>query len=443
MFIRTVTVACALSLPLASFAQQASPPKLDVLMTPQYDGTKVNAIGVRLEIENPHLDAGKVLLKMPTNAVSLTVPAYAPEAIDATDDAGKLSLTTADEPPLPSASIRQYLVNRATVGNVVIRYVGQPRQVDAQTRNGPLYDLRSEANGLLGGALYFMALPPDDKTYQITLDWDLSKVPAGTRGVWSLGEGRQKTVGTTYKLLLSGFAIGKVHSFPEDGKGPFALYWLSKPPFDMPKLAGETQAMYKYMAAFFKDPDSTYHIFARKNPYPSGGGSGWTQSFIFAYGENGEGSSGGDQQMLLAHETAHNWPRLDGANLSETAWYTEGTAEYYSTLLAYRAKLITLDKFVRLVNEKAADYATNPFINLSNDEAGKKFWEDARAQRVPYGRGFMYFVRLNAQIQDRSKGKRSLDDLVLEVLKRQRAGTKVFVADWRALVVGELSLIHI
>ena len=76
MFIRTVTVACALSLPLASFAQQASPPKLDVLMTPQYDGTKVNAIGVRLEIENPHLDAGKVLLKMPTNAVSLTAVSY-------------------------------------------------------------------------------------------------------------------------------------------------------------------------------------------------------------------------------------------------------------------------------------------------------------------------------------------------------------------------------
>ena len=437
MLIRTIITAFALSIPLMSTAQQSPAlPKLDVLMTPHQENGKVDAVGVQLTIEQPQLAAGQALLKMPTYAVSIDVPAYAPEAIEASDAAGKLTLTTVEGAPDPSMVFRRYLVNRATAGDVVVRYTGRPRQVDASTRNGPLYDLRAEAGGLLGAGMYFLALPPDDKTYQITLDWDLSRSAAGTRGVWSIGAGRQKLVGTSQELFESGFAIGKVKSFPVDGSGAFGLYWLSEPPFDMLKLAGDMQGMYGYMAKFFKDTGTTYRIFARRNPYPSSGGSGWTRSFVFAYGSAGVNAD--DQQLLLAHEMIHNWPRLDDNDLGDTAWYTEGTADYYTAILSYRARLITLEQFVRLVNENTEDYMTNPFVALSNEEAGKKFWEEAQAQRIPYGRGFMYFLSLNAQMQARSQGQRSVDDLVLEVLARQRAGKKVFVADWRALVVSEL-----
>lgn len=365
-----------------------------------------------------------------------SLPAYAAEEVDARDDVGALTLTAQAGPPDPSMVFRYYLVNRPTAGDVVVRFIGKPRQVDASTRNGPLYDLRAEADGLLGAGMYFLALPPDDKTYRITLDWDLSHVTAGTRGAWSLGEGRQELVGTTQELFESGFAIGNVKSFPSDGKGVFALYWLSDPPFDMLKLAGDSRAIYRSISRFFGDGDASYRIFARRNPYPASGGSGWTRSFVFAYGSNGADAD--DQKMLLTHEMVHNWPRLDDNDLSSTAWYTEGTAEYYAAVLSYRTKMISLDKFVQLVNEYVEAYQTNPFNQLSNVEVGEKFWEDARAQRMPYVRGFMYLLRLNAQIQAHSQGKRSVDDLVLEVLARQRAGKKVLVADWRALVVGEL-----
>lgn len=405
-------------------------------MTPHQEGGKVDAVAVQLTLENPQLAAGKGLLKMPTYAVSIEVPAYAAEAIDASDDAGKLTLSSTEGPPDPSMVFRQYLVDRPTVGNVIVRYTGKPRHVDAATRNGPLYDLRAEADGLMGAGMYFLALPPDDNTYRITLNWDLSRTSAGTRGVWSLGEGRQNFTGTTQDFFESGFAIGNVKSFPADGGGAFGLYWLSEPPFDMGKLAAETQAMYGSMAKFFKDTGTSYRIFARRNPYPSSGGSGWTRSFVFAYGSNGANAE--DQKLLLAHEMVHNWPRLDDNDLSDTAWYSEGTAEYYTAVLSYRSKLITLEKFVQVVNEYTEEYLTNPFVDLSNIEVGQKFWEDARAQRIPYGRGFLYLIRLNAQMLAQSHGQRSVDDLVLEVLARQRAGKKVLVADWRALVVGEL-----
>lgn len=429
--------ACAFGFPSAAAAQQPPAlPKLDIVLTPQQHDGNVGAVDVRLRIGNPRLAAGKELLKMATYMVSIDVPAYAPEAIDASDDAGKLTLTTVDGPPDPSMVFRQYRVDRATVGNVTVRYTGKPRHVDATTRNGPLYDLRAEAGGLLGAGMYFLALPADEQTHQVTLDWDLSHAPAGTRGVWSLGEGRQTHEASSMALFTSGFAIGPVKSVPAGGNGPFGLYWLSEPPFDMHRLAADTQTMYDYMARFFKDPGTAYRIFARSNPYPSSGGSGWAGSFVFAYGS--AGAELADQQALLAHEMVHNWPRLDGDDLADTTWYTEGIADYYSALLPYRAGLITRERFVELVNEYAQEYQTNPAAGLSNQEAAQRFWQDAHAQKIPYGRGFMYFVRLDAQLAARSHGKRGVDDLVLNVLARQRAGGQVTTADWRALVTAEL-----
>jgi predicted metalloprotease with PDZ domain len=75
---------------------------------------------------------------------------------------------------------------------------------------------------------------------------------------------------------------------------------------------------------------------------------------------------------------------------------------------------------------------------LSNLEAGAKFWSDSRAQRVPYGRGFMYLARVDAQIREKSSGKRSLDTLVLQILARQRRGERVGVSEWVVLVTREL-----
>jgi hypothetical protein len=427
---------------LSAHAAEPALPALDLQLTPHTVGGTVDGIDVQVRVQEPKVEAGKALLRMPTFVASTPTAAYPAEALHASDASGPLKLTVFDEASTPTGNYRQYQVDRATVGDVTVHYTGKPREVNAQTRNGPLFDLRTQGGGALGAGVYFLALPPGEQPYKLSVKWDLSKLPAGARGVWSLGEGEQHTVGTAEMLAFSAYAMGPVKSEPEDGKGNFGLYWLQEPPFDMPKLAADTKKLYRYMANFFHDPDSSYRVFARQNPYPAGGGTGLAKSFMFGYGPGGETASGGDQQMLLAHEMAHNWPRLNGdESHSDTAWYTEGTAEYYSTSLAYRAGAISLDKYLVNVNERAANYAGNPYKSLSNTESGKIFWSDARAQRVPYGRGFMYFVRLNAEIVKKSGGKRSLDNLVLEVLKRQKANEKVGLPQWRALVVKELGAV--
>jgi predicted metalloprotease with PDZ domain len=138
----------------------------------------------------------------------------------------------------------------------------------------------------------------------------------------------------------------------------------------------------------------------------------------------------------------HNWPELAGDH-ADTSWYTEGTAEYYSVVLSYRAGLITPEEFLRRVNEHAAGYYLNPLQGLTNRGADAIYWKDSRAGHVPYGRGFMYLAAVDARIRARSGHKRSLDDVVLKLLERTRAagrgaGEAPTVADWEALIGKEL-----
>jgi predicted metalloprotease with PDZ domain len=107
-------------------------------------------------------------------------------------------------------------------------------------------------------------------------------------------------------------------------------------------------------------------------------------------------------------------------------------------MLAHRAHFISDEAFLELINDRARSYYTNPLQTLSNHEAVERFWLDPRAQRVPYGRGLFYFIDLNAKALARSGGARSLDDLVLAVLNRQRAGEQVGETEWVDLVTAEL-----
>jgi len=424
---------CGLSWAVSVSAAQ--PPALDVVLKPLAANGKAVRLEVDLRIEAPQVQAGNTLLKAPVVLVGTPMAGYDATSIRASDAQGELPLAVVDDAPTPTGTYRRWTATRATQGDVRVHYGTAPRAVDASTRNGPLFDMRAEAGGIVGSGNYFYALPDAKTPYAVSLKWDLSGAPAGWRGVWSLGEGEQHVVVPAEVLSFSFYAAGPVNSYPPARDTNFALYWLAKPPFDTAALAQDTQKLYGFMSRFFGDAGAPYRVFVRGNPYPAGGGTALAKSFMFGYGPNGETASGGDVQMLLAHEMAHNWPKLNAdEDHALTAWYSEGTAEYYSAVLALRAGAISLEKYQKVVNEMVKGYYTNPFLSLSNQEAGKIFWKDPRAQRVPYGRGLVYFLRVDAMIRARTEGAKRLDDLVLEVQRRQSAGGTVGLAQWREMV---------
>ena len=420
----------------AATAAQAEPvpgPTIDAVLAPEFGAQGDPTMGVTLRLSAPGLASGQALLRMPVTLVGTPTAAYPAAAIAASDEAGPLTLTASEEAPTSSGTYRNYLVGRATSGAVTVRYRTTPRQVGPETRNGPLFDWRREGDGMMGAGVYFFAAPPGSASYRIRLAWNL---PAGMRGVSSRGEGEQQWEGTGESLAFAFYAAGPVQSIPADGRGDFVFYWLRPPPFDPAALGAGTERLYHSMAAFFGESGLSYRVFARSNPYPSGGGTALARSFMFGYGNGGQTNANGTD-MLVAHEMAHTWPAMAGDH-PLTAWYSEGAAEYYSVLLSLRAGTIDHARFLSLINRKAEGYYTGVYRGLNNAEAGKLFWKDPRAQRVPYERGFLYLVRLDGQIRARSRGRRSVDNLVLDVLGRQRKGQQVGVPEWRALVVAEL-----
>jgi hypothetical protein len=60
-------------------------------------------------------------------------------------------------------------------------------------------------------------LPQSKGTYRISVSWDLSDMPAGSRGVWSFGEGDATTEGPVDLLADSYYAAGPLESHPADG----------------------------------------------------------------------------------------------------------------------------------------------------------------------------------------------------------------------------------
>lgn len=410
------------------------PPSLDLVLAP-WGEDKVRGIRATMTVESPAIDAGEPVFRMPLKLVSMPTAAYEVDDISASDARGALALTAVEEEPTSSGRYRHYVADRATRGDLRVVFGTEPRAVDEDTRNGPLFDIRPQNGGFMGSGVYFMLLPADDEqTYRITLDWDFSNAPQGTAAAWSLGEGRQEVIRPASTLRFTYYAVGDVKRADPDPDATFNMYWISEPPFDIDALADNIVTLFTEMATFFERPDAAYRVFIRENPHRGGGGTGFVDSFAFSYGTDDDSPEDGPL-MLLAHEIAHNWTRFNADQPHPmTAWYTEGTAEYYKAVMAYRAGLLDREGLLEEINSMASGYYSNPYIDKSNAEAGENFWSDSLAQRVPYGRGFMYLVQVDAQIRAETEGRQSLHDLILEINRRQSEGEQIGNERWQELL---------
>lgn len=410
-------------------AQVASaPPAIDLVIRPAGP-----VLDVRMTIDGPAFDTGDPLVRLPLKLVGIPSARYDGDTLTARDDHGALALVQSEEPPTPQGVYRRWSTTRATVGRVQIRFAAPPRAVDAATNNGPLFDLRAENGGFIGAGVGFMPAPVRPGPYRVTLHWD---IPSGWRGVWSLGAGDVTKVIPAELLQFSFYAVGPLKSEPAQPDDRFGMYWLTDPPFDAKALGDRIQRLYRTIADFFAETGGSYRVFLRQNPYRGQGGTALAQSFTTGYFAADKPTLDG-MQAHIAHEMVHNWPAMQGEH-GDTAWYSEGTAEFYSLLLSYRAGMLSPAQFRDAINKKAYDYYTNPYRTLSNKDVAKLFWNDPTAQTVPYGRGFLYLLRTDSAIRAASHGAKSVDDVVKQMRRRQTSGQPYGLNQWLDLVGAQI-----
>ncbi|KAH8805223.1 hypothetical protein F5884DRAFT_835593 [Xylogone sp. PMI_703] len=387
---------------------------------------------------------------------------------------------------------RHWHVLRPTHGDVEIQFVAVPRLVDMKTPVGPRVDLREDQGGLMGAGITFIPIPASncrysengcgatlntikDQEYRIIVQWDLTNSPTGTRAVWTFGEGLSVVkVGPATLLRDSVYAVGPIRSYQhvssyqqsfclssdfnkeaencgyaaqkEQSEDYFGFYWFGSVPRRISGLVPQTKQMFEKISYMFKDPptqDNPYRIFIRRaSPARGLGGSAFQRSYVLEYDTYIHSVSQEELLFLLLHEMIHNWLLMDDETNSpdgdNNGWYIEGIANYFATILPYRWGIHSRAQFLEAMNRNMSSYYTNPLIHIDNRQAQEMAWKNYDALRLIYDRGFAYLVQVNAHILRASGGRRSIDQIVLELLQLKRSGSACGQNEWIRLLSNEI-----
>jgi dipeptidyl aminopeptidase/acylaminoacyl peptidase len=374
---------------------------------------------------------GEVLGLYVTEVVGIPFCKFTAEPVF-TDDLGQVETIHGEEIESRTyIKTRSFTTLRDLKGDLRYEYTILPRIVPKDYRSSPYFDLQAEPGGADGAGLTFLVTPgaEEEEKWDVSLSWDLPKMPEGAKGIWSYGSGEKKKLNLN-EIKFSFYAVGMLNAEEE---GEFGFYWFGSPPFDIKEAVQRLRQLFAYMSTFFKDTRAEFKIIARRNSFDGTGGTALPRSFLFGYSEKNSLTVDGIVN-LLAHEMVHTWPHIEDEPMGIATWYNEGCAEYYSIMLPYRAGVFTRDELKAQIASRGYSYYSNPTGNRSNADLAKTYWKDRRTQRAPYGRGVFYIANTDAKIRRTSGGKHSVDDVVLEILEMARNEKKPAVEDWVKIV---------
>lgn len=370
--------------------------------------------------------AGQPLLSIDNHAPGMTRP-QGMEGLTVTDAAGVVPLT-ADKAEAPTS----WTAGRAVKGEMVVRY-RLPVANDDKATGGPPINIRVDGRSVstVGGML--LAMPATKAPYRVSLTWDLSDMGAGAGAVSTFGDGDVTLgAGPLQRIYQAFYVIGPVKREPDPPQGSFQAVWGGTPHFDPAPAVRWAQNMHHWMSNFFGDPqEPPYRVFLRYNPAANaGGGAAYPRSFLWTYGE---GVSAEHMEAILGHEMTHTWT---AAGVGK--WFSEGNAVYYQQRLPWRAGVLSTAAYVDDINKTAARYYTNELSHSTDAQVMADYWSDVRFIVIPYDRGAIYFAVLDGKIRKASGGKRSIDDLIREVVDRNRREVPTTEANWIEMVRQEL-----
>ena len=404
------------------------------------------------------------------------------------DDGDFLQLKYTDTDPVEGPRLwyldENELERRSATGEaavIIVKFTAPYRKTDEKTLPGPRVDLRRDitGGGLVGQGEGFIPVPPprmntfgrDDikvfpdgkEPWQMTVEWDLADAPSGIHGAWSFGDDQVSSTNGTLAWAVTNaiFAVGYLQRFPawdadvaahqSEESNTFAMYWLDPSPYNMTDLARSTRAIYGRIAAYFDGSTDPFRVFFRQIEANSGG-TGASLSFLVEYSllsvDQADEHSLAD---LLAPETGHEFALHDEPAPGESppewqedelSWYVEGVASYVGALAGLNDPA-RRDWMIKSMNNYAQSYYTSPVVNMPYGDVLSDYWGDVDITRVSYYRGLMYLAELDGLIWKQSQGKKSMDDVIVELYKLKREGKPCSLAtlkDKVAALVGRKTL---
>lgn len=439
---RSLLFAALTCLPAAAYAEAPERPSLALTFSPVASPEApdlVDSVWIRLELGGRAFQAGETVLRVPLVSDNVDTVADQLLTLHAFDAAGPLPLAAHDTGEASDAA-RQWVAERATHGAVTVEYE-VPADATLPPRGpAPPYEFSNDGGGVSAAGQVFMLLPPETGPFTTRIDFDLSRAPEDSRAFSSLGEGRAEAVLSAEQLRETFIMAGAVKAYTDTAEqtGFFGVV-QGEPPFNgLASLAWSAELYQDYAAFFGQEGAPPYGVFLRHNPVNAGGGVGLHRSFVTTFGEHA-GNSAAGLRSTLAHEMFHTFqPYITEPGGLESAWFAEGLAVFYQSRLPARYGMVDAEAFLDDLNFHAGRYYSSLMANEPNTVIAERFWADTRVRTLPYDRGMLYFATVDHAVRTASGGARSLDDLMLEMLRRQRDGRILTNAAWEDVLRAEL-----
>jgi hypothetical protein len=395
---------------------------------------RVAALEVREEIDAGLPTDGRFSVSAPLSLFGARVLAKRVEELAISDAAGDVALAVidgvlnADE----DTPYRHWRATRPVQAPITVTY-RMPVQDPAE--NGPPIGMKASGGGVAGSGLGFLVLPDGLASSATYLHWDLSDLAPGAIGVATSGEGDTLIPGPPSAVRSEWLLAGPAQVFISRRTQGFRAYALGIPPYDtnaMFEWADRAYASLVHTLPHLGSPP--YRLMFRALDIPSfstgtarreGGGSLLTVGNNFLAGQDLE-----DVHNTVFHEMSHQWV---GDFASDAPWFMEGLTTYFAAVLPCRAGLTKIEACATGINGSAADYYRSKARNWSLENIAA-VTDDESVRRVPYGRGLLYFAKLDSQLRAASRGRHGLEQLLQAVFDARQHGARLDDTTWETML---------
>jgi hypothetical protein len=281
---------------------------------------------------------------------------------------------------------------------------------------------------------------------ELTIDGGPLKVPNGASS-WGLGAVR-RTTGRPRALQHVTFLAGALGAAEFDtSEGHDELAWLGYTAFDARQVAAEIAGTRSALSELFhggEPPRGTVLFFTQPRPLGSYTTTPRAGGLLVQLGPSEPWSA--PLRVSVAQQLARPWlggelwvGSQEPGHLSESYWFNEGVARFVVTRLLARTGLLRPDDVRDVFAGETSAILASPYKGKSNAELALATRTDAVARAHLVARGALYAARVNALLRDKSKGGRSIDTLVLELLEQARKEKRALpVSAWVDAVVKAL-----
>ncbi|WP_285404867.1 hypothetical protein [Luteibacter sp. ME-Dv--P-043b] len=435
-----------------AYAAPASKNTLVLDLTPRVEPAGATGMGVSYVLERAVGSDQSSTLRFDTLEPSLVRDTDQVTKLEVADAAGALAMAAPERIQIRHRTWQVWEPSRPVKGSLHVRYF-VPVALPLPVKRGPHHDLQAAGGGISGAFVSLLLLPELRGPIELKLRWHL---PRGQQAVSTLSVGNAQLSTDMNHLEQASFLAGPLQTYPTPARAEgFSMFALGESREALLRAAVWSEEAYEAeRRAFLAPSNAPFRFMIRSyDGGPIASGSADVGSFLLYLPPAIPPDS---QQIhhLIAHEMVHAFAGgLSDTDDSQGDWYTEGLADYMSTVLPFHARLYSLQQYQDEVNARAAQYYTNAHRDVSLKDAAAIKWAGNGAWMLPYARGALYFANLDAQLKSRGlqvdvlhlvnamsarieKGAPATDSTWLDLLNHEVGAWAV--QDWSAMRDGKL-----